>query len=190
MSDYLEMTIASDLFEDYPIHNVLVLHDITIQDLIAEIRTEFGFDEGDYALALKGTKKELKPDATLDALSLGNGTELIFGRKQRKQIQQKGTQIRPVNRAYLLEETTNTRYEITRSNALIGRALSDATTSVEVNLAVVDKTNSVSRQHARILEANGNYMLEALREDNPTFLNEQILEKSDPVALKSGDKIR
>ncbi|MDX2076382.1 MAG: FHA domain-containing protein [bacterium] len=190
MSDYLEMTIASDLFDDYPIHNVLVLHDITIQDLIAEIRTEFGFDEGEYALALKGTRKELKPDATFDELSLGNGTDLVFGRRQRKQQQFKGTQLRPQNRAYLVEEASGTRYEISRSNALIGRALSDATTSVEINLALVDKSNSVSRQHARIIEANGNYLLEALREDNPTYLNDKLLQKSEPVPIKTGDIIK
>ena len=189
MSDYLEMTIASDLFDDYPIHNVLILHDITIQDLIAEILSEFSFDEGDYALALKGTRKELKPDATFDELALGSGTDLVFGRKQRKQQQFRGTQIRTQNRAYLVEEASNTRCEISRSNALIGRALSDSTTSVEVNLALVDKTNSVSRQHARIIEANGNYLLEALRDDNPTFLNDKMLEKSDPVPVKTGDKI-
>lgn len=189
MSDYLEMTIASDLFDDYPIHNVLVLHEMTIQELIDEIRKEFSFDEGEYALALKGTRKELKPDATLDELNLGNGTDLVFGRKQRKQ-QFRGTQVRTQNRAYLIEESSQTRYDISRTNALIGRALSDATTSVEINLAAVDKTNSVSRQHARIIEASGNYLLEALREDNPTFLNDKILQKSEPVSIKTGDIIK
>lgn len=191
MSDYLEMTIASDLFDDYPIHNVLVLHTITIQDLIDEVRKEFSLtDESEYALALKGTRKELKPDASLTELSLGNGTDLVFGRRQRKQQQFRGTQIRTEKRAYLVEETTSTRYDITRSTALIGRALSDATTSVEINLAAVDKTNSVSRQHARLIEANGSYLIEALREDNPTFLNDAILLKSEPTPIKSGDTIR
>lgn len=190
MSDYFEMTIASDLFDDYPIHNVLVLRTITIQELIDEVRKEFNLtEESEYALALKGTRKELRPDATLTELNLGNGTDLIFGRRQRKQ-QFKGTQIRTEKRAYLIEETTNTRYDIVRSNALIGRALSDATTSVEINLANIDKTNSVSRQHARIIEANGNYLLEALRDDNPTFLNNEILPKSEPTPIKSGDTIR
>ncbi|HRF95162.1 MAG TPA: FHA domain-containing protein, partial [Aggregatilineales bacterium] len=85
---------------------------------------------------------------------------------------------------------SGTRYEISRSNALIGRALSDATTSVEINLALVDKSNSVSRQHARIIEANGNYLLEALRDDNPTYLNDKLLQKSEPVPIKTGDIIK
>lgn len=191
MSDYLEMTIASDLFDDYPIHNVLVLNSITIQDLIDEVRKEFNLlNENEYALALKGTRKELKPEASLSELGLRNGTDLVFGRRQRKQQQFKDTQIRSEKRAYLVEEETGTRYDISRSVALIGRALSDATTSVEINLANVDKVNSVSRQHARIIEADGNYLIEALREDNPTFLNDKILTKSEPTPIKNDDTIK
>lgn len=50
------------------------------------------------------------------------------------------------------------------------------------------ETKTISRQHARLRADGGDFMIEAVRPENATFVNEQLVES--PVLLSHGDRIR
>jgi len=49
-------------------------------------------------------------------------------------------------------------------------------------------TKTISRQHARLRADAGDFMIEAVRPENATFVNEQPVET--PQLLQHGDRIR
>ncbi len=49
-------------------------------------------------------------------------------------------------------------------------------------------TKTISRQHARLRADGGDFMIEAVRPENATFVNEQLVES--PQLLQHGDRIR
>lgn len=50
------------------------------------------------------------------------------------------------------------------------------------------ETKTISRQHARLRADGGDFMIEAVRPENATFVNEQLVES--PQVLQHGDRIR
>ena len=48
----------------------------------------------------------------------------------------------------------------------------------------------VSRQHARFLQAGGNWLVEDLHSTNGTFINERPLQPGQPLPINEGDQIR
>ena len=50
------------------------------------------------------------------------------------------------------------------------------------------ETKTISRQHARLRADGGDFMIEAVRPENATFVNEQLVES--PQLLSHGDRIR
>jgi phosphoserine phosphatase RsbU/P len=55
---------------------------------------------------------------------------------------------------------------------------------------VVLPANAVSREHARIVPANGQYFIEDLQSRNKTYVNSKVVEGRWPNALKNGDNIK
>ncbi|HEX3148157.1 MAG TPA: SpoIIE family protein phosphatase [Gemmataceae bacterium] len=55
---------------------------------------------------------------------------------------------------------------------------------------VVLPANAVSREHARIIPANGQYFIEDLQSRNKTFLNNKQVDGRWPNPLKNGDNIK
>jgi serine phosphatase RsbU (regulator of sigma subunit)/pSer/pThr/pTyr-binding forkhead associated (FHA) protein len=55
---------------------------------------------------------------------------------------------------------------------------------------VVLPANAVSREHARIVPANGQYFIEDLRSRNKTYVNNKEIEGRWPNPLKNGDNIK
>lgn len=198
--DRIVLTITSELFDDSAHQEASVRRNITVRSLIEEIRREFSFLEGNYTLVIKGGSKPLPPDQTMEQLGIQTGSELIFDRERRRLSQQiilRGNQVhQPVTggvRAALREESTGKLFPIEWQPAVIGRV--DASnpsgaSALAVNLSDLPEARTVSRQHARIVEQNGQYFLESLAARNPTFLNDRELLSSERRALQAGDKIR
>jgi serine phosphatase RsbU (regulator of sigma subunit)/pSer/pThr/pTyr-binding forkhead associated (FHA) protein len=55
---------------------------------------------------------------------------------------------------------------------------------------VVLPANAVSREHAKIIPANGHYFIEDLASRNKTFLNNKQVDGRHPSPLKNGDNIK
>ncbi len=82
--DRIVLTISSELFDDNPRHEASIRTNTTVRGLIDEIRREFNLLDGNYSLTLKGSKKPLESDKTLDQLGVQTGSELIFERERRR----------------------------------------------------------------------------------------------------------
>ncbi len=73
---------------------------------------------------------------------------------------------------------------------MIGRYDPVTETQPEVDLTPVDIKRSVSRRHARITVANGNFFLvEEVGALNGTFINGTRLVSGRPTPLKDGDSL-
>jgi hypothetical protein len=197
--DRIILTITSELFDDNPHQEVSVRPNITIRSLVDEILREFSLLEGNYSMTQAGTGKVLPLDQTLEQVGLQTGAELVFGRERRRlsqQIVMRGGQYfqtleSPV-RAFLREEPTGTIFDIEWQPALIGRPDAHDPSSaalLAVDLSEMAEARTVSRQHARITERNGQYFIEGIADRNPTFVNDRELVIGEKRALQSGDKI-
>ncbi len=200
--DHITLTITSELFDDQTRQEASIRKNLTIRQLIEEIRREFNLLEGEYRLALKDSRKTLEVDKTLDQLGLQTGGELVFERERLRLSQQivaRGSKpayqslAGPIH-AFVREEITGREYDIEWQPAIIGRADSathaDSPQRIAVDLNEMAEARTVSRQHARITERAGQYFIEAASERNPTILNEREIGQSQKVVLKSGDRIR
>lgn len=196
--DRIILTISSELFDETE-QEASVRKNVTVRNLIDEIRREFSLLEGNYTLSLKG-RSPLDPDKTLEQLGIQTGVELTFDRERRRLSQQivaRGGQyfqaIGGKRQAALRDDVSGQVFVLEWQPALIGRPDAGNAASAEalaVNLGGLPEARTVSRQHARITEYGGQFFLEGIAERNPTFLNEQQLLPGEKRALTSGDKIR
>src|SRR6266850_3177667 len=92
--------------------------------------------------------------------------------------------------AVLVLEGGSRHFPITAETALIGRYDPVTGTRPEVDLTQVDINRSVSRRHARIVLAEGAFLLsEEVGALNGTFVNGQRLSSGAPSPIVSGDKV-
>lgn len=73
---------------------------------------------------------------------------------------------------------------------LIGRSDPAKGIHPDINLGLVDTSNSVSRIHAEITQATGGFYIEDKGSMNGTFINGQKLSPGKPAPLRSGDECR
>jgi pSer/pThr/pTyr-binding forkhead associated (FHA) protein len=74
---------------------------------------------------------------------------------------------------------------------LIGRADPRGKVVPDIDLSSYGGgTAGVSRQHARLLRKEDNWMIEDLHSTNGTFVNEERVPPSQPTWLNSGDSVR
>lgn len=82
--------------------------------------------------------------------------------------------------AYLVEEETNRKHQITRNNFLVGRA-------TECDLPV--NSTIVSKKHAEIVYENGIYYVRDLKSSNFTYLNKATIEPNELYRIDDGSRI-
>jgi hypothetical protein len=198
--DRVNLTITSELFDDNMHQEASVRKNATVRNLIEDIRREFSLLEGNYTLSVKGSTKPLEHGKTLEQLGIQTGVELVFDRERRRLSQQmvvRGGQffqaLSGPAHAFLREESSGQLFELEWQPAIIGRPDTGNPASAEilaVDLSELPEARTVSRQHARLTEQNGQYYLEGLAERNPTFLNDRELLRGEKRALLPGDEIR
>ncbi len=187
MDDYLELYI--DIF-DQPRQQARVLQSLTVGKLIDEILKEFDLDGSNrevYALFLKGKSTPLDPRMTMSQLDLQMHDELIF-----RHSRTTGRLVtHDQDRAFLQDERTNSLFEIKFNPAVLGRTSSDPAhnASLAVNMKFHPDGGYVSRRHAQIVLAGGQYYLESLSNNNPTSVNDSSEPLQGRVKLNSGDQI-
>jgi hypothetical protein len=203
------ITIKSDLFDNPEGEEASIRENLPVRTLIAEVCKEFDLPEGSYTLRVDNGKT-LEMDKTLEQSNIRVGAVLVFTR-ERRSVQRRPADfmasqsvmlsgapdsrvdISGPNRAFLRENDTGEVFDIAWQPAVIGRPDANNPASAEllaVNLGKHAAAQSVSRQHSRITETNGQYYLEALSERNPTFLNEGQVRTGEKRFLQTGDKIR
>ncbi len=187
MDDYLDLHI--DIF-DQPRQHARVLRSLTIGALIDEILKEFDLDRSkpeSYALLLRGKNTPLDPRMTIGQLDLQMHDELIF-----RYARPTGRLVLPdQDRAFLQEESTNSLFEIKINPAVIGRSGSDPTHNAQlaVNVKFHNDGGYVSRRHAQLVLAGGQYYLESLSNTNPTYINHSETPISGRCLLETGDQV-
>jgi len=183
MNDYIQLTIASDEFEDKPQHLVDVLGSVPVKSIVFEIQKEFNL-KGSFALWLKRSKQELDINRTLSEQSINTGAELEFGRKA-KRIPAGSVEITGSKRGFFTVEGSKETFAVVWQPALIGRSTDTASASVlAVDLTPVDKSKSISRQHASVSENGGSFSIQRLAEGNPVTVDGTQIGYLSPVSLK------
>ncbi|MEW5988027.1 MAG: FHA domain-containing protein [Chloroflexota bacterium] len=192
MDDYVELSM--DVFDEVgQVADVRL--DLTVGELINEILREFKDLPGDspagYALYLKGKDMPLAQDKTVKELGLRPATQLTFG-YARQAVTTRRQPFTAVKRAILQETTTGKRFLLTWQPAVIGRPSEDPTQSLMLAANVEPFPNSqrVSRRHAQITVQGGQYYLESLNPQNPTYINDEAEPLQQPRLLQTGDLIR
>jgi uncharacterized ubiquitin-like protein YukD len=195
----IELTIDSDLFDQR--QDASIRENLPVRTLLTEIRREFNLpDDAVYSLRVQATGRVLDAERTLEQQSVASGAILVLQRERRAAVREAvigaGAARNPLSgplRPYLIEESTNTLFEIAFQPALIGRPDPTNPESEEllaINLGPYDTAKSVSRYHARITEDDGEFFLESLADHNPAYLNDSIVRVGDKRRLVQGDKIK
>ncbi len=191
------LTVESELFDDVS-QEASIRKNVTMRNLMIEIQREFSLPEGNYLLQIKGEKRALDLDKTLEQLNIQTGAEIVFARDRRNaaRVMALGgsthTMIVSSKQAYLVEDETGKVFEIEWQPAIIGRP--DANNPVSgqtlaVNLGGFEEARTVSRQHATITERNGVYFIESMAERNPAMLNGDTIQVGERRSLHVDDKI-
>lgn len=191
------LTVESELFDEVS-QEASIRKNVTMRNLMIEIQREFSLPEGNYLLQIKGEKRSLDLDKTLEQLNIQTGAEIVFARDRRNaaRVMALGgsthTMIISSKQAYLVEDETGKVFEIEWQPAIIGRP--DANNPVSgqtlaVNLGGFDEARTVSRQHATITERGGIYFIESMAERNPALLNGDTIHMGERRSLHIDDKI-
>jgi len=185
--EYILVTI--DVF-DQKGNQAKVRKNMTIGGVIEEILREF--DDLDrripnaYAIYLKNHPQPLDRNRTLSQLDIQPRDELEFRYARRSQRES----LLVDRKAYLHEESSRLVFELRWQPALIGRPDADPSHNelLAVNCEQLPDGLRVSRRHAQITADRGDFYIESLSPNNPTYLNEDEL--FDRQKLLSGDRIR
>jgi len=188
MDEYLDVKI--DVFENAG-QRARIRKSLTVTDLIQEILKEFDDIPADapekYAVYLKGDDRPLKSGETVLTLDLQPQDELVFD-YVRQTIRR---MFNPQQVVYLREEATGKVFNLEWQPGVIGRPTNEAdhNLTLAVNVQALSTGMTISRRHAQITLAEGRYFVEALAENNPTFVNGKEILVNARRELKNGDKL-
>lgn len=186
---YVEITIASDEFDDKPQHLVQVADDAPVKSIVFEIQKEFGL-KGSFALWLKRNKQELDTNRSLKEYNISTGTELEFGRKA-KRIPAGAVEITGTKRGYFTVDGASETFGVVWQPALIGRSTDAASASLlAVDLTNIDKTKTISRQHASISENGGAFTIQRINENNTLMVDNVQVGYLSPVPLNDRSVVK
>ncbi len=170
---------------------------ITAGDLITAIQKQFSLD-GLYELRLGG--RPLDAALPLDEQGVVDQAKLFFSTTEIKRSDTADLIARgerrdfsvPKQRVFLSDDREGTEYDITWQPAVIGRR--DPRDLFRNQLLAVDLEEagdamSVSRHHACITEAGGQFYVEGLSDRNPTYVNDAPLRFGIKALLHAGDRI-
>ena len=188
MDDYIDVKI--DVFE-HTGQRARVRKALTVNDLIGEILREFDDIVADspekYAIYLKGFDHPLKPVETLAQLDIQPQDELVFD-----YVRQAIRRMLDVPQyATLREDGTGKEFDIQWQPAVIGRPSTDVDHNIilAVNVQLLPDGKTISRRHAQITFSEGRYFIEALADQNPTFLNGKELPVNNKREIRNGDRL-
>lgn len=183
----IHLTLSSDLFPDGS-QEVLVRDDLTVAQLLAEIRREYTLADAPYRLRPRTTEQALDPARTLEQQGIGKGATLVF---EYRQPRADAPALASVAGQAALQADNGQQFRLRHLPALIGRPSSTTTASMlAVDLTPLDPARTSSRPHARITRAGDAYAIESLRDDNPVYVNHAAVAVGVSQPLQHGDHLR
>lgn len=189
MDDYIDVKI--NIFE-HTGQRARIRKSLSVKQLIEEILKEFddiGADSVErYTLQLKGIDRPLNYSLTLLQLDIQPQDEFTLGYAQQTIRQM----LEPQFYATLRDEMTNKVFDIQWHPAIIGRPSTEVNHNImlAVNTQLLPTGMTISRKHAQITFSNGNYYLEALSENNPTYLNGKEIPFNGIREIRNGDRLQ
>jgi hypothetical protein len=170
---------------------------ITAGDLITAIQKQFSLD-GLYELKLGN--RLLDPALPLDEQGVADQVRLMFSATEMKRSDTADLIAGGVRRdfsvakqrVFVSDDREGTEYDITWQPAVLGRRdPRDAWRNrlLAVDLEEAGDAMSVSRHHACITEAAGEFYVEGLSDRNPTYVNDAPLRFGVKMLLHAGDRI-
>jgi FHA domain len=170
---------------------------ITAGDLITAIQKQFSLD-GLYEIKLGN--RLLDPALPLDEQGVADQGRLLFSATEMKRSDTADLIVRgvrqefsvPKQRVFVSDDREGTEYDIYWQPAVLGRRdPRDAFRNqlVAVDLEEAGDSMSVSRHHACITEAAGQFYVEGLSDRNPTYVNDAPLRFGVKTLLHAGDRI-
>lgn len=188
MDDYIDVRI--NVFEHTGQH-AKIRRTLTVNELIEEILKEFD-DIGEkttekYKLQLKGLERPLNPQLSMEQLDIQPQDEFTLGYAQQVIRQM----LDPQHYATLREESTGKVFDIQWHPAIIGRPSTEVNHNImlAVNMQLIPTGMTISRKHAQINYANGSFYVEALAENNPTYVNGKTVPYNSEKELHNGDRL-
>jgi len=188
MDEYLDVKI--DIFE-HTGQRARLRRSLTVSGLIDEILKEFDDVPAEsiekYAIYLKDVARPLSVNSSIIELDLQPQDELVFDYKHQTIRQM----LFPEQFAYLLEETSGTKFDIQWQPSVIGRPTAEAEHNLmlAVNAQLIPNGMTISRRHAQITFSDDCYYIESLSENNPIFLNGKEIPFNTKWEINSNDKL-
>lgn len=188
MDEYIDVKL--DVFEHVGQHARL-RKALTVRGLIEEILREFDDIAADspekYAVFLKGADRPLTAASTMTELDIQPQDELVF-EYVRQNIRR---MLNPQDYAFLRDDVNGKVYELQWQPALIGRPTNEAEHNImlAVNLQLHPKGQTVSRRHAEFTFSDGRYYIEALAENNPLAVNDNLVDFGTRREIKNRDRL-
>ena len=179
--DYIEIriTILDDLRS-----TVKVKRSLSISRLIEEILKEFkDLDHANpliYAIYNHGSENPFPNQATLAKLDIRSQDELDF-----RYVGISGRRPLKPDQYFFLTDETGKTHEVTWYPAVLGRPTGalEENSLLAVDLQFHRDGQKISRRHAKIAFMDGEYYIESLSAENPTYIN------NDPLPIKGLRKI-
>lgn len=170
---------------------------ITAGDLITAIQKQFSLD-GLFELKLGG--RLLDPALPLDEQGVADQVRLLFSATEMKRsdtadliaMGERHDFSVSKQRVFLSDDREGTEYDISWQPAVLGRR--DPRDPWRNRLLAVDLEEagdamSVSRHHACITEAAGEFYVESLSDRNPSYVNDTPLRFGVKTLLHAGDRV-
>jgi hypothetical protein len=184
--------------------HALVRKHLTVERLISDILREFAQEldlNRKYILIYDG--RQLDPELVIGEANFGPETELMFGyyepvrsgpptlssTSQFTQNQLNAREQVAARLALLREVETGQEFSLRKNPSIIGRSSSSTgmTDGIDIDVQSFREARTVSRPHAQISRKDGQFYFEALKEQRPTFINDQPLPFGQKHLLQNGD---
>lgn len=201
-SDHIQVTIQLAARNNQQV-KVRVKPTVEMQRFVDDVCRHYNLNANEvtvYAQNNVGHTLSISPTLTLGQNHIVNDTLLVFAPKTvtesptRELLRQ--NKIIPLESTVfvrLQDETTGKQYRISWQPAVIGRydeKEPDKNKMLAVDLSAAKDAQFISRRHACIVRVNGQYYVESIHEQIPTYLEGVRLTPWKPKPIHPGDRIR
>jgi len=202
MQDHIQVIIQLTESNLQPV-KVRVKPSVVMQQFINDVCKRYGLNADEITVSMQnnaGIVLPITPTLTLGQNHIVNDTQLIFAPKTASKSPTR--ELLLLNRIVplastvfvsLQDETTGKQYRVSWQPAVIGRRDDknpDKNKMLAVDLSTVKGAEFISRRHACIVYANGQYYVESINEQNPTYLEDVRLTAWQRKPIHPGDRIR
>lgn len=183
-----------DVLDEEKAQRAHILPKTTVAQLIGAIKREFDVsgDVDRYELIHKGSGVVLEHEHVIGQiakqLNLREKDALLLRDKPKPTLREP---ISGKSRAVLIDTNTGEQFLLAWQPAIIGRRAGMSLPELlAVDLTYDINSRRISRMHAQITEKDGEWFIERLANENPTYLNGEAIRNNEKAKLNSNDVIQ